>query len=71
MVPTAISLTDNKLNGIDIPNSREAVVGLGGGLQLQIGKNSWIHLNGYTETGAHNRAQGSSLMFRLSRSIPG
>ena len=63
-------LTDHKANGISIPNSLERTVGLGGGIQLFAGHNSWIHLNGYKEVDVRNRAEGFNVTLRISKGIP-
>jgi len=63
-------LTDAKLNGNSIENSRESIVGLGVGVQVLLGENTWLHLNGYKETDARNRAEGTSVILRLSKAIP-
>jgi hypothetical protein len=53
-------LTDNKENDIPIPHSLERTVGLGAGLQILMGRATWIHLNAYQETDVRNRAQGAA-----------
>jgi hypothetical protein len=63
-------LTDHKANGIAIPYSLERTVGLGGGIQIFTGHDSWIHLNGYREVDVRNRAQGFNVTLRLSKAIP-
>jgi hypothetical protein len=63
-------LTDHKIDGINVPHSLERTVGLGAGIQIHLGPNTWIHLNGYKETDVRNRAQGSSVTLRFSRAIP-
>lgn len=63
-------LTDDKVNDINVPHSLERTVGLGAGIQIFSGRDTWIHLNGYKETDVRNRAQGSSVTLRFSRAIP-
>jgi len=63
-------LTHHKLNDIDVPNSKERTVGLGAGIQLFSGRDTWIHLNAYKETDVRNRAQGYSVTLRFSKAIP-
>jgi hypothetical protein len=62
--------TDHKANGIAIPYSLERTVGLGAGIQISSGHNSWIHLNGYKEVDVRNRAQGFNVTLRLPKAIP-
>jgi hypothetical protein len=63
-------LTDDKVDGTNLPHSLERTVGLGAGIQIFSGGDTWIHLNGYKETDVRNRAQGSSVTVRFSRAIP-
>ena len=62
--------TDDKADDINLPHSLERTVGLGAGIQIFSGRDTWIHLNGYKETDARNRAEGTSVILRLSRAIP-
>jgi hypothetical protein len=62
--------TDHKANGIAIPYSLERTVGLGAGIQIFAGHNSWIHLNGYKEVDVRNRAEGFNVTLRLSKGLP-
>ena len=62
--------TEDKVDGIKVPNSLERTVGLGAGMQLRLDRDTWIHLNAYKETDVRNRAQGSSVTLRFSRAIP-
>jgi hypothetical protein len=62
--------TEHKANGIAIPYSLERTVGLGAGIQIFAGHNSWIHLNGYKEVDVRNRAEGFNVTLRLSKGIP-
>jgi hypothetical protein len=63
-------LTDHEANGVRIPDSLERTVGLGGGIQLFTGHNTWIHLNGYKEVDVRNRTEGYNVVFRISKGIP-
>ena len=63
-------ITDHKANGVAIPDSLERTVGLGGGIQIFSGHNSWIHLNAYKEVDVRDRAEGFSVTLRLSKGIP-
>jgi hypothetical protein len=63
-------LTDDKVNDVNVPHSLERTVGLGAGIQYFSGHDTWIHLNGYTETDVRNRAQGYSVTLRFSKAIP-
>jgi len=62
-------LTDDRINGLAVPHSRERTVGLGPGLQLS-GRNIWFHLNGYLETDVRNRPSGVKVILRVSKAIP-
>jgi hypothetical protein len=62
--------TDDKVNGIDVPHSLERAVGLGAGIQYFSGRDTWLHLNAYKEVDVRNRAQGYSVILRLSKAIP-
>jgi hypothetical protein len=63
-------LTDDKIDGNKIENSRESVVGLGVGVRFLLAENTWLYLNGYKEFDARNRAEGTNLILRLSKAIP-
>ena len=63
-------LTDHQVNGRNVPHSLERTVGLGAGIQYYLGHETWIHLNGYEETGVRNRPQGFNVTMRISRAIP-
>ena len=62
-------LTDHQINGGDVRDSRERTIGLGPGLQLG-GGTIIFRLNGYIETGVHNRPSGTMVTFRISKAIP-
>ena len=59
-------LTDDKMNGKSLPDSRERVFGIGPGLVVS-GDKWWIYLNSYFEAGAENRPQGMKVVLRYSR----
>ena len=59
-------LTDDKINGGNLANSKERVFGIGPGLVYQQGT-FWIYLNSYFETGAENRPEGAKIIFRISK----
>lgn len=59
-------LTDNQLNGGNLPNSQARVFGLGPGLVYQRGT-FWIYLNSYFETEAQDRSGGAKIIFRISK----
>jgi hypothetical protein len=59
-------LTDDKIDGNSIADSKERVFGIGPGL-LFSGDKWWIYLNGYIETGVENRPQGTEVVLRYSR----
>jgi len=62
-------VTDDKVNGIAVPNSRERTVGLGPGIQIQ-SRNIWYHLNAYQETDVRNRASGVKVVARITIALP-
>jgi hypothetical protein len=62
-------LTDDRINGGDVSNSRERTVGLGPGIQLS-GREIWFRLNGYVETDVRNRPSGVKVTFRISKAVP-
>jgi len=59
-------LTDHRINGVSVANSKERTVGLGPGLQLT-GRGLWFRVNSYIETGVRNRPSGIKLTMRISR----
>jgi hypothetical protein len=63
-------LTDDKIDGIKIENSRESVVGLCVGVRFLLAENTRLYLNGYKEVDARNRAEGTNVILRLSKAIP-
>lgn len=62
-------ITDNKVNGISQPGSRERVIALGPGMELHPTKSFWIYLNSYFESDVRNRPQGILYVLRLSKTF--
>lgn len=62
-------ITDHKLNGNSLPNSRERAVALGPGVEIQAAKGLFIYLNSYFETSGRNRPQSATYVLRLSKVI--
>ncbi|AFL75609.1 SphA family protein [Thiocystis violascens] len=56
--------TDSKLNGHDVADSREQVLGIGPGLVYHFSQHDHLFLNAYWETCAENRPEGSRLNLR-------
>ncbi len=56
--------TDSKLNGHDVANSREQVLGIGPGLVYHVSKHDHVFLNAYWESNAENRPEGSRMNLR-------
>jgi hypothetical protein len=61
-------LTDHRIDGTDLPNSKERTVGLGPGIQFA-GKGIWFRVNSYLETDVRNRASGTKVTFRISKTL--
>ena len=61
-------LTDHRIDGTDLPNSKEWTVGLGPGIQFA-GKGIWFRVNSYLETDVRNRASGTKVTFRISKTL--
>jgi hypothetical protein len=61
-------LTDDKMNGNSLPDSKERVFGIGPGLVYSKDK-WWIYLNSYFEIGAENRPEGMKVVLRYSRAF--
>jgi len=62
-------LTDHQINGQDVPNSKERTVGLGPGVRFG-GDGLFFSVNGYIETDVRNRAAGTRVTFRISKTFP-
>jgi hypothetical protein len=61
-------VTDDKINGSSLPDSKERVFGIGPGLVIG-GDKWWVYLNSYVETGAENRPEGAQVVLRYSRAF--
>jgi hypothetical protein len=62
-------LTNDEINGVAVPNSKERAVGLGPGMQLG-GRGIWFRVNSYIETDVRNRPSGIKVTFRISKPLP-
>ena len=62
-------VTDDKINGVAVPNSRERTVGLGPGIQIH-SLNMWYNLHAYQETDVRNRFSGFKIAARFSIALP-
>lgn len=62
-------LTEDRINDVVVPNSKERTVGLGPGLQLNE-RDIWFRLNAYMETDVRDRPSGIRVTFRISKAIP-
>jgi hypothetical protein len=58
-------ITDSEMNGHDVADSREQVLGIGPGLVYHLSKHDHVFLNAYWETCAENRPEGSRLNLRF------
>jgi hypothetical protein len=59
-------ITDARVNGLPLPNSKEQIGGIGPG--LVVNKNKWFYyINGYHEIGAQNMPEGNKLVLRVER----
>jgi hypothetical protein len=59
-------ITDARVNGLTLPNSKEQIGGIGPG--LVVNKNKWFYfINGYHEIGAKNITEGNKLVLRVER----
>ena len=56
-------ITDDQIDGADIPNSRERIVGFGPAFRLQLGRSA-LFANAYIETAARDRPEGSRFFLR-------
>lgn len=61
-------LTDHRIDGKDVRNSKERTVGLGPGIQFA-GSGLWFRVNSYLETGVRNRTCGTKVTFRISKTL--
>lgn len=58
--------TDARANGIDLPNSRQQIGGIGPGAVVNHGK--WFFfVNAYHEVGAENMSEGNKLVLRVEK----
>jgi hypothetical protein len=57
--------TNDKRCGVEIPHSKERVVGVGPGLLYSAAKHTHLFTYLYFETGARNRSQGTRFIFRF------
>ena len=60
-------LTDHKLNGDSLDDSRESVFAIGPGLRYTVARGTFVYLNSYFETSAENRSEGNKVVFRVSK----
>jgi hypothetical protein len=59
-------ITDTRVNGLRLPNSKEQIGAIGPGLVVH--KNKWFYfINGYHEIGAENMTEGNKLVLRVER----
>ncbi len=57
-------ISDTKKNGIDVPNRKEEVLGIGPGLIYHHSQNQHLFFNLFTETIAKNRTEGTRVTLR-------
>lgn len=57
--------TDSEVNGNDVPDSREQVLGLGPGVVFHYSQNLHFFFNAYFETNTENRPEGQRYNFRF------
>jgi hypothetical protein len=62
-------ITDHRMNGGPLPNSRESVFAIGPGSEITFKKTWFLYLDSYFETFARNRPQGATYVVRLSEVI--
>lgn len=55
-------LSDSRANGVDIPNARERVLGLGPGLMWRLAPGKAFWLNSYMESKVRNRAANNTVL---------
>lgn len=58
-------ITESEVDGVEVENSEEKVLGVGPGLLWHISADSHLFFNSYFETGAENRAEGNRFILRL------
>jgi hypothetical protein len=63
-------ITDHKINGQSVSDSRERLFGSGPGVQFG-SRGLWFYANAYFESGAENRAQGIHFNFRVLKTFGG
>ena len=57
-------ITDARINGVGLQNSREQIGAIGPG--LVVNRNKWFYfINGYNEIGARNMTEGNKLVLRV------
>lgn len=59
-------ISDDRINGVRVPGSREQVIGYGPGLRKQNGPRVWF-LHVYRESAVRNRPERHQLIFRYAR----
>jgi hypothetical protein len=62
-------LTDHRIDGENVPNSKVRTVGLGPGVQFG-GDSLLFRVNSYIETDVRNRPAGIKVTFRISKALP-
>jgi len=57
-------ITENKLDGHDLSDTKEQVLGIGPGMVYHVSQHDHVFINAYWETAAENRTEGSRLNLR-------
>ncbi|MCG8615786.1 MAG: transporter, partial [Desulfobacterales bacterium] len=57
-------ITDTQMDGDDVDDSKEQVLGIGPGLVYHFSKDNHLFINTYVEAGAENRPEGNRLNIR-------
>ncbi|WP_242470874.1 SphA family protein [Thiocystis violacea] len=57
-------ISDNRIDGREVPGGRERILGLGPGLVYHFSKQDHFFLNSYWEMGAENRTEGTRVTLR-------
>ncbi len=57
-------ISDTQMNGNDVPDTKEKVLGIGPGLVYHFSKDNHLFVNTYFESSAENRPQGSRINIR-------